>query len=149
MQINDLVPIVQYFKPVSLPPTNKPIEYKSSAKGFIEIKYLPELIQEKKLTNILEIIDNIDYLYDYFKSLPDFCKYFGSLPKYTYFSANYNSELKIPEELQNEIPVSIIRRGEYYNCTYEEGYKFYKMTVEEAIKKYGYKSLKTDYEKQK
>lgn len=77
--------------------------------------------------------------------MPDFCKYFGSLPKYTYFSANYNSELKIPEELQNEIPVSIIRRGEYYNCTYEEGYKFYKMPLEVAQKKYPYANLKTDF----
>lgn len=147
LQINDLAPIVQYFKPRDFLSDYK-IKYVCSFRGWVPIKFLPELTKNKELNNIINIINNIDYVYDYINSLP---KVPDNTPEHMYFDGDYDKEMKIPKELENDVPFSIIEQKEYYNSTlkvlrtYEERYKFYKMSVEDAQRKYPYTNFKTDF----
>ena len=69
----------------------------------------------------------------------------------TEFDGFYGKSFELPEEFNNGIPVSIINRktdvatGKWY----EKGYKFYKKSVERAIREatfqYAYKDYRTDY----
>ena len=122
LQINNLVPIVQYFEPLILQPQESKIKYVCSFKGCMPINLLSKLMQ-KKINNTINIINNIDCVYDYINSLPELP---DNTPEHIYFDGYYNSYLKISR-------------------TYEERFKFYKLTVENAQKRYPYAKLKTDF----
>ena len=47
LQINDLVPIVQYFEPLILQPQESTIKYVGSFKGWVPINLLSKLMQKK------------------------------------------------------------------------------------------------------
>lgn len=72
-------------------------------------------------------------------------------PEHIYFDGIYDQDLQIPKELENDVPFSIIEQKKYYNSylkisrTYEKRFKFYKLTVEDAQKRYPYAKLKTDF----
>lgn len=147
-QINDLLLIEQIFEPLSLPTQKSTIKYVSSFHCCTEIKYLSKIMRNMNTKNIISIINNIDYVYDYINSLPEL---YDNTSEYIYFDGEYNQEMKIPKELENDVPFSIIEQKEYYNSTlkvlrtYEKRYKFYKMPLEVAQKKYPYANLKTDF----
>lgn len=147
LQINDLVPIVQYFEPLILQPQESTIKYVGSFKGWVPINLLSKLMQ-KKINNITNIINSIDYVYDYIDSLPELP---DNTPEHIYFDGSYDQDLQIPKELENDVPFSIIEQKKYYNSclkisrTYEKRFKFYKLTVEDAQKRYPYAKLKTDF----
>lgn len=147
LQINNLVPIVQYFEPLILQPQESTIKYVGSFKGWVPINLLSKLMQ-KKINNITNIINSIDYVYDYIDSLPELP---DNTPEHIYFDGSYDQDLQIPKELENDVPFSIIEQKKYYNSylkisrTYEKRFKFYKLTVEDAQKRYPYAKLKTDF----
>ena len=138
-QINDLGFWEQAFEP-----------YKMGKKDFVyimwrkfgEIRFLPKLSTTLTMGNMLEIIENIDYVYNLIKSFPEEPTNFSDkIPK---FEWSYDKPLVIPEEFDNGIHVSIIERQTNRDTGkwFENGYKFYKVPIEkyEAAGFY-----KTDY----
>lgn len=146
IQINDLVFEQQSFKPHALGKTD--FVYFDWT-NFGEIRFFKQLLPDVKVGNMLEIIENIDNIYDFIKKLPE--KTECSSPKRLEFEGFYETPFEIPEEFDNGIPISIIERKTDYASGkwYEKGYKFYKKPVERAIReatfKYAYKDYKTDY----
>lgn len=146
VQINDLIFEQQSFKPYALGKTGFVYH---DWRDFGEIRFLKQLLPDVKVGNILEIIENIDDVYDFIKNLPEKPECISS--KETEFDGFYEKSFELPKEFDNGIPVSIIERKTDYASGkwYEKGYKFYKKPVERAIReatfKYAYKDYRTDY----
>ncbi|MCQ2594741.1 MAG: hypothetical protein MJ196_05710 [Treponemataceae bacterium] len=115
LQINDLMLVKQAFEPVVLSAGPK-VEYVCSFTICTEIRFMSELTKKKELNNIINIIGNIDYIYDYINSLP---KLPADTPNFVYFNGDYDKEMEIPKELENDVPFSIIEQKEYYNSTFK------------------------------
>ncbi len=107
--------------------------------NFGEIRFFKQLLPDIKASNMLEIIENIDAVYNFVKSLPE-----SSSNEIIEFEGFYEKTFEIPKEFDNGIPVSIIERktDAASEKWYEEGYKFYKYSIKNTNNN-GY--YKTDY----
>lgn len=147
-QINDLCP-VEHCYDVGLYDLDS-ILYHIELKR-LETKLLKRIASQLKVENILDIINNIDEVYSFISDLPELPFGESFFTKFKTFDYKYNEILKnqIPEELQDDIPFSIIEKHTYKLGTYESGYKFYKISVERAVNENGYGNLKYNHENHK
>ncbi len=144
-QINDLCP-VEHCYDVGLYDLDS-ILYHIELKR-LETKLLKRIASQLKVENILDIINNIDEVYSFISDLPELPFGESFFTKFKTFDYKYNEILKnqIPEELKDDIPFSIIEKHTYKLGTYESGYKFYKMSVDRAVKENSYGNLKYNHE---
>lgn len=146
IQINDLVFEEEVFEPSRL---GRNLLVYARWRKFGEIRFLEHFVPALKICNMLEIIENIDDVYNSIYHLPE--KVENDSQKNLEFERLYGQSLEIPEEFDNGITVSVIEKKTGYDNEkwYEIGYKFYKIPVERAIKeatyKYAYKGYRTDY----
>lgn len=142
LQVNDLCPIDHKFE-VGYHDYDY-INY-IAMEYFVYIKLLKKIVPQLKLNNMLDVVNNIDDIYSFISDLPE-------LPAENLicsFDYEYNKSLEtqIPEEAKNDVPFLLIEKKEHKRGTYEEGYKFYKMSVDRAVKENGYGNLKFKHEK--
>ncbi len=122
----------------------------SMCEHFGEIRFLEQLLPELKVSNILEIIENIDDVYNFIKNLPEKPK--DSSNGRIEFEGFYEKPFEIPEEFDNGIPVSVIvkRKVKIHKNSIsiekelEEGYRFYKYPIKNANNNGIYRYI-TDY----
>ena len=144
-QINDLCP-VEHCYDVGLYDLDSILYYIELK--VLETKLLQRIASQLKIENILDIINNIDEVYSFISNLPELPVGESFFNKFKSFDYKYNEPLEnqIPKELKNDIPFSIIEKHTYKLGTYESGYKFYKMSVDRAIKEDSYGNLKYFHE---
>ncbi|MCQ2579116.1 MAG: hypothetical protein MJ159_00285 [Treponemataceae bacterium] len=145
-QINDLCPVMYSYDAgrYDLDSLLYYIELK-----IFEVKLLKGIIPHQIIDNMLDVINNIDEVYSFISDLPELPAGESFYNKYKHFRYTYNSSLatQIPEEFKNDIPFSIFQKEECDFGTYESGYKFYKMSVDRAVKENNYGNLKFKHEK--
>lgn len=129
-QINDLHPAELRLEINKI--ENDNILYDLELKG-LEIKFLPKIMLKTKVDNIFDIINSFDEVYRFVNNLPE-------IPKETPFYKTFTSQ-EIPKELK----FFLIENEENPRGFYEYGYNFYKMTVEDAQKKYIHGQFKTGF----
>ncbi|MBO4439074.1 MAG: hypothetical protein J5798_06950 [Spirochaetaceae bacterium] len=141
-QINDLHPIEQCFMVKHYDFGN---EFFRVENHLLENKLLKRIAPQLKVDNVFDIISNLDTVYSFISELPELPD--GESFYIKKFDYKYREPLEnqIPEELKNDIPFSILEKKK--DGTYESGYKFYKTSIERAVKEFGYDNLKYDYEK--
>lgn len=147
-QIKDLCPVEYSYGPGRYDPDS--LLYCIELK-VLEIKLLKRIAPQLKVDNMLDIINNIDEVYCFISDLPELPAGESFYDKYKLFSYAYNNSLatQIPEEFKNEIPFSIFQKEKCEFGTYESGYKFYKLSIDRAVKENGYSNLKYNHENHK
>lgn len=122
----------------------------SMHENFGEIRCLEQLLPELKVSNMLEIIENIDDVYNFIKNLPE--KPEDSSNGIIEFEGFYEKPFEIPEDFDNGIPVTVIFKRKVKlrkdsmsrEKELEEGYRFYKYPIKNANNNGFYRYI-TDY----
>lgn len=149
-QINDIVPVERVLIPARINFIHKTVQYDYNLQSFF-VRHILKSLPELKMNNILDVINNFDAVYKFIASLPESpYKY----PWYIHFkeSIPFSENFIFPNEFIDDVPFSITEYEKFHDyleleseIIMEYRYKFYKMSVEDAQRKYPYTNFKTDF----
>ena len=141
-QINDIVPIERALIPARINFIHNTAQYDFDLQSF-HTRHIIQALSELKMNNILDIINNFDAVYSYISLLPEASEVY---PWFIHFEEDvpYTETFNIPDEFIDDVPFSITeyrKEHDFFNkdieITWKYRYKFYKISVERAIKEYG------------